>query len=181
MLREVARNLAPRRAERMAGSSGRSTSGFAGVYGRKDAKGRMRYHVESSRRDGRKWIGTYHSAREGAIAYANYLKDPSRWAKVGRRVTIALSLPEFVASLSRRGCAAATAMSRRPFSNFATDQDGLEIPYVKSSLKTCLIILKQHLISHLGLGYDVTKLKYVEEARELVRHTLGTDNAHDGE
>ena len=57
------------------------------------------------------------------------------------------------------------------------DAEGNVAAYARSTLKGSLFHIKQHLVSHLGLGYDVTKLAHVSHAHASLKRQLAMDGA----
>ena len=56
------------------------------------------------------------------------------------------------------------------------DADGAQMPYAKSTLKGDLFAIKKHISGNMGRAFDVSKLAYVEKARQGINNCLDADN-----
>ena len=56
------------------------------------------------------------------------------------------------------------------------DASGNYIAYAKATLKSDLFAVKKHISSHMDRGFDVSKMAYVERARQGVNNCLDVDN-----
>ena len=86
--------------------------------------------------------------------------------------------PKAAAKLVEAAVGDAGHIARRPHVQFATDLDGNDRPYVKGTLKANLQALKDHARAHLGLGFDVSRLNMVLDAKSIVKASLGMDHVH---
>ena len=50
------------------------------------------------------------------------------------------------------------------------------MPYAKSTLKGDLFAIKKHISGNMGRAFDVSKLAYVEKARQGINNCLDADN-----
>ena len=76
----------------------------------------------------------------------------------------------------RRAEQAAHRMAPRRGAGYVLNPLGAEVPYGETVLSNHLVQIADHIRSHMGLGFDISKLKEVGDAKRRVKRRLGSAN-----